>query len=481
MNFISIQNLCNYLEELGIVDKKSINPFLSLYTKEINNNINIIDFDDDNSKSDSNNLILENVLCLYLKKIFNIEKNYKIFSHKIISKFRQNYLIKQYNSLFLLFLIISKKIKYSIFKSFYNIKQFNQEEQSLKNHKINAEYNEKEYNKLMLNNYKIYNKEKSTINSDNDYSSNIFFNYYSKNDNRNTYNENKYTINENGNGISINDFEANYKESNSLINLNKKKIVNYRNTTSFNIYTKKAKSLNNSLNYMKKIIIQQNSAHIKNNISINKPNKSNYNNIQFENKKNQFLSRIKRDHSITFKKKENFNNLHISKIYSNKSKENKGINYIEYNKKKDNEDSTKNNNKFFGPEQKNYNKRPKISAFCYSNNNYDKNYDIYHLNKSKSSLDHKHLNININNFSKNKLKEINNDDNLAFNIIDEISSIENKNKLKNGNLIFDNNYIGMKNLKYNNFNINNNEYYKGIGNNLNIDALTSNELYENDE
>ena len=111
MSIISIQNLCNYLEDLGIIDKKSLNPFLSLYTKEINKNINNIDFDDTNSKTESIILILENSLCSYLKKIFNIERNYKIFSHKIIEKFKENYLIKQYNCLFLLFYIFSKKIK----------------------------------------------------------------------------------------------------------------------------------------------------------------------------------------------------------------------------------------------------------------------------------------------------------------------------------------------------------------------------------
>jgi len=35
MNVITIQNLCNYLEELGIVDQKSITPFLSLYSKKM--------------------------------------------------------------------------------------------------------------------------------------------------------------------------------------------------------------------------------------------------------------------------------------------------------------------------------------------------------------------------------------------------------------------------------------------------------------
>ena len=74
MNVITIQNLCNYLEELGIVDQKSITPFLSLYSMAINNYIinNDTETEDFNSKLESNIAIFENVLCSYLKKIFNI-------------------------------------------------------------------------------------------------------------------------------------------------------------------------------------------------------------------------------------------------------------------------------------------------------------------------------------------------------------------------------------------------------------------------
>ena len=118
MNIYTIQNLCNYLEELGIVDKKSVTPFLSLYSKAINKNI-ISHFYNNSEYSETNIIIFENILCSYLKKIFNIEKNYKIFSHKIIEKFRQNFLIKQYNSLFLLFTIFTKRIKISIINSYY--------------------------------------------------------------------------------------------------------------------------------------------------------------------------------------------------------------------------------------------------------------------------------------------------------------------------------------------------------------------------
>ena len=164
MNVITIQNLCNYLEELGIVDQKSITPFLSLYSMEINNYItnNDTDTEDFNSKLESNIAIFENVLCSYLKKIFNIEKNYKTFSHKIIDKFKQNILIKQYNGLFLLFYIFSKKIKYSIIKSFYSIKQYilNRDESTssiYQNHNLKLNNNKEE--KDINNDFLSYNDE----------------------------------------------------------------------------------------------------------------------------------------------------------------------------------------------------------------------------------------------------------------------------------------------------------------------------------
>ena len=115
MNVLTIQNLCTYLEQLGIIDQKSISPFLSLYSKAINKNG--IEYDDDNNNF-INISIFENVLCSYLKKIFEVKKNFKIFSHKIIEKFKQNILKNKYKCIFILFLILSKRIKI-YFMDFY--------------------------------------------------------------------------------------------------------------------------------------------------------------------------------------------------------------------------------------------------------------------------------------------------------------------------------------------------------------------------
>ena len=87
---------------------------------------------------------------------------------------------------------------------------------------------------------------------------------------------------------------------------------------------------------------------------------------------------------------------------------------------------------------------------CYSHNNYDNGYDIYHLKKSKSSL----VNVCSNSVKSkmNKENELYNEDNIGFNSEEEnegIPYINSRKYLKNGNLVFNQNFIGMKNLKYN--------------------------------
>ena len=292
MNVITIQNLCNYLEELGIVDQKSITPFLSLYSKAINNYIINNDTEDYNNKLESNIALFENVLCSYLKKIFHIEKNYKTFSHKIIDKFKQNFLIKQYNGLFLLFYIFSKKIKYSVINSFYNIKQyiFNKNESSTSS-----------YQYLKQNN----NDEKDI---DNEYISNNNNLYFHK------YNENKKIKNKSfRRNIFLNYINENENDKEIISNHKFKSITNFRNESKLNNFNKKAKSLNNSINRMKRLLASKQNKNIKNKRINKRAESSIYNNIQFENKKNQFLSRIKKEHNINFKKKDIFYS-NISKI-----------------------------------------------------------------------------------------------------------------------------------------------------------------------
>ena len=283
----------------------------------------------------------------------------------------------------------------------------------------------------------------------------------------------------------------------NLIIKRKKLLYNFRNESTFNNYTQKAKSLNNSINYMKRILIQQNAVQKKNNSKTKRSNINNYNNIQFENKKNQFLSRIKKEHSIAFKKRELFNNSNnISRIYPLKNKDNKSINYIEYNiksrSKNDNlllfgsnfyhekSKNIKNEQGDYNNEQNYFENNKMINTLknCYSHNNYDNGYDIYHLKKSKSSL----VNVCSNsvNTKMNKEIELYNEDNIGFNSEEEENDgmpyINSRKYLKNGNLVFNQNFIGMKNIKYN-YSSNNNchKYCKKIGSNLNIQELASND------
>lgn len=116
MNILTIHHLCYYLEEIGIIDQASLPPFLSLYSFVLNKNK-----ENNENKNKKPQNIFENVLCAYLKKIFSVEKNYKIFSNKIINKFKQHFIIKQYNGITLLYAILRKNLNSSKIQSYYKI------------------------------------------------------------------------------------------------------------------------------------------------------------------------------------------------------------------------------------------------------------------------------------------------------------------------------------------------------------------------
>ena len=494
MNILTIQNLCNYLEQLGVVDQKSISPFLSLYNSAVNKNV--IEYDDDNNNF-INASVFENVLCSYLKKIFEVKKNFKIFSHKIIEKFKQNMLKNKYNSLFILFLILSKRIKKYYLDFYYRIKHCN-----CKDKKAKAIYIKKNrsYKKIDEDNIEKINENENLeifdeLNGKNNHISNLFLNYYKFANKNNNFNYNKKNNHNKRSSYNIENekdyFNTDYdnlnkknSKANEMINYHKKQMTtNFRNETKLNNYTKKAKSLNNSIEYTKKIVIYKKNNNEKKNINLKKKN-SNYNNFQFENKKNIFLSRIKKEHSINFKKRENINNLNISKNYNSKTKENKSINYIEYNN-----NSLRNNNEYsynqninskpnFNTEQSNIFSNTKRNGNLNpynSHHNYVSMMDIYKHNKSKFYLD-KHSNNSV----KYKHSKMLSDDNNTFNT-NEFSSINNTGKL--GNLVFNQNYIGIRNLKHKfKFNLRNNteeifnqNFLDKNENKMEIHSLSSNE------
>ena len=187
MNIMNIHNLCFYLEEIGIIDQTSLSPFLSLYTfvsnkTKQNNNANIL--------TKLSQPIFENILCAYLKKIFSVEQNFKIFSKKIINKFKQLFTIKLYNGLILLFSLLTKKLNSFKILSFYkiynkkeeinitnrtrNINTYNNKFYDTKINKIDNEKEEKKseiFNKSLdfinINTNRIYNNTIPSINSRN--------------------------------------------------------------------------------------------------------------------------------------------------------------------------------------------------------------------------------------------------------------------------------------------------------------------------
>jgi len=495
MNVLTIQNLCHYLEQLGIIDQKSISPFLSLYSSAINKKG--IEYDDDNNNF-INISIFENVLYSYLKKIFEVKKNFKIFSHKIIEKFKQNMLKNKYNSIFILFLILSKRIKIYFMDLYCKLKQYNCKDKKAKAiyvkkncsyKKLDEDYIEKNNENEIENfdNFEVLNQKNNHLN-------NLFLNYYKFANKTDNFNYNKigkskrsgYNI-ENEKDYFNTDYD-NYNKKNSkaneMINYSKKQMTtNFRNKTKFNNYTKKAKSLNNSIEYTKKIVIYKKNNNNNKNINLKKKY-SNYNNFQFENKKNIFLSRIKKEHSINFKKRENINNLNISRNYTSKPKENKSINYIEYNN-----NSLRNNNEYsynqnvnskpnFSIEQNNIPSNSKRNGYLNpynSHHNYVSMMDIYKHNKSKFSLEKQS-----NNSVKYKHNKLLSDDYNTFNT-NEFSSINNTGK--NGNLVFNQNYIGIRNLKHKfKYNLRNNteeifnqNFLDKKENKMEIHSLSSNE------
>ena len=124
---MNIQNFCNYLEQIGMIDQNSINNFLSIFSfisqkKILNNNLKI-----------STSSIYVNALSTYLKHILSIDDNFKIFAHKIIKKYSQNLLIKQYSSINTMFIIFTNRLNIEKFSCFLHLKKFSDMKKIIRN------------------------------------------------------------------------------------------------------------------------------------------------------------------------------------------------------------------------------------------------------------------------------------------------------------------------------------------------------------
>ena len=306
MNIMTIHHLCYYLEEIGIIDQSSITPFLSLYSFALNKskereNLNT------NTSTKKSSITFENILCAYLKKIFSIEKNYKIFSNKIINKFKQHFMLKQYNGLILLFSILNKVLQSYKIQTFYKIINMKKE---------NYSTNLKKYN-------------------------NIF-----------TYNN----INSPSNKINLMHEKKTSFDSFRIKHLKKNKKENDEN---------KSEKLNKSVDFIKiKNNFNSNDTLPSLNKSKNNNTYSNDKNIQLEFKKKQFLSKLKREHLVKFKRTNSNSAKKLKTNNSNKNFESKLLNNFpsqykinnanaidDYNDKKNKKDkeSIENNDNYFNP------------------------------------------------------------------------------------------------------------------------------------
>ena len=391
MDSLTIHHLCYYLEEIGIIDQASLPAFLSFYSFALNKNK-----EKDNSNINNNNNIkktpvqFEIILCAYLKKIFSVEKNYKIFSNKIIKKFKQKFILKQYNGITLLFSILKKTLNSFKIKSFYKILEFKKEEINITNLNSN-------------NNSKINFSSPSNTNE----------NFHAKK-------------------TSIDSFRIKH--------LYKPK---YKDNKDENINnTNKSDILNKSVDYIRikndnKALQNTNST---NNLKLNKNNK----NIQLEFKKRQFMSKIRREHTVKFKKSNSTNKLKYN--YSNKSFESKLLG--DFSPKFYNNKSNNFSNNFINIKNKNKNKKNNDknneninnidnidnkdgNEDNYSNNEYNYNNYEVSLNKEKKNMDYKtYDNINEKYFVQSEISN-NNNFNSYYNIYDDEKKIGEKENLNN--------------------------------------------------
>ena len=399
MNILTIHHLCYYLEEIGIIDQASVTPFLSLYSFSLNQSKKT------NSSKIINPKIFENVLCAYLKKIFSVEKNFIIFSNKIISKFKQHFMVKQYNGLTLLFSILSKK--YNSFKI-----------QSL--FKIIKKIEEINLTNLYTHNNTYAN---TTINSPNTYI--------------------KFT---NEKKTSFDSFRLKHLKKNK----NEKDEIKYEKLNkSFDFIQINRVSNNNTIP----------SANSRNTNIINENNK----NIQLEYQKKQFLSKIKREHIVKFKRTnsnsakklknnnsyKNFESILLNN-FSPKFNNKNNMNFI-YNSNNNNKNNNYNNKEIITTVTENLNEKNDKNTFK-SNRERNKNEEFFNNNIKdilKERISAKSENTNFNSFiyASPQYSNINTISNNNFNK-NKIGHIIKKND-KNNNIKKDLFYANITNLNLN--------------------------------
>ena len=214
---MNMQQLCDYLNEIGIIDMNNIKYFLHITTHMINNN--------KSQKSISD--IYKIALFTYIKRISENNKNLYFTCANIINSYKRYIILKKYNSLFLFKKIIYLRIleRYksfliSLYRKFpfksYHTNIYHQN----KKKKKNKTYTNNFYNEM--NNKEIKDGINNQINSNKNIERNNITN--DKNENIDL-NNNLITFKENNDENNIN-FE-NYKYIKELVPSKKlKKIDN---------------------------------------------------------------------------------------------------------------------------------------------------------------------------------------------------------------------------------------------------------------
>ena len=421
MDILTIHHLCYYLEEIGIIDQASLPPFLSLYSFVLNKN------KENGNRSKKHQNIFENVLCAYLKKIFSVEKNYKIFSNKIITKFQQHFILKQYNGIILLFTILRKNLNSSKIQSYYKILQKYNNPKNNSSFQDDSPFNENKYTsrhtkKKSFDSFRFKYMKKWKLKDDNNNNRSDIFNKsvdFIKFRPRNTI----QSLNNRNNSQVVNlkgkNIQLEFKKKQFLSKIKKEHAVKFKRANSQTM----TKNKNNmSARHNKSEIFRDfSTSRISN--TINKNRKNNIKNIfrkEYSMNPNDF----------------NYYNL-LNEYYSNNNYENNK--YFDEHKNNNNYDDDNNyyeNEKEAIQTQSNYSNNINLTTF-YNNFDYDIKKDyVPNSVKGGFSFKSKYDNFNFFNYptnANNKMNTISNYKMSTNNYVGQIIKKDLNNSMKNPN------------------------------------------------
>ena len=236
---MNIEQICDYLNEIGILDMNNIKTYLTLTTNLLNQN----------TKYKSSIDIYKISLFAYIKGLNNDDKNLYFLCTNIINSYKRYNLIKKYNTLFhlkkILYYKIFQRFNYfmvSLYKKFtyksYHLNKYHKNKKNIiQSNTCSNRFYKKKNNIQILSekNNKGYNTPKDICNNTNNKNKILFSNKEPNNESNNLKNDINLNINELSTIII-----DNYNDNNNDIILDKKI---YREL----IPIKKSKKINNNL------------------------------------------------------------------------------------------------------------------------------------------------------------------------------------------------------------------------------------------